>query len=425
MNNSPGTAEKSTTPELPSGVMIGTGEYTTGYVHNSASQSDKSAGVVALTLFDLRQRGKVGSLLMAGTDGSKFPFVRDHLKNRISDVYHHMDVGFTAFPENTSEPNPNAYIDALDSMRPGDFATIFTPDQTHFDIAMQAVTRGIHVLLAKPLVQSLRQHHTLLSEAEKTGALVALEVHKRWDPMYVDARDRIQNLGEFSSFSSYMSQPKSQLETFKHWAAESDISYYLNAHHIDFHAWCMQGRAIPVSVYATGATGVAHAMGLDTEDTISLHVTWKNIESESSAIATYTASWIAPPSDVHSQQRFHYMAQGGELHIDQARRGFQVSTDSTGYQSVNPLFMKYTPDHEGNFAGQSGYGYKSIEAFVDAVAKVNTGKCKPADLSSHLALAGDTLFVTAILEAGRLSLDSRKPINIELDASGLPIALTK
>jgi D-galacturonate reductase len=31
-----------------------------------------------------------------------------------------------------------------------------------------------------------------------------------------------------------MSQPKFQLETFKSWAGiDSDISYYLNSHHID------------------------------------------------------------------------------------------------------------------------------------------------------------------------------------------------
>ncbi|MBM3210935.1 gfo/Idh/MocA family oxidoreductase, partial [Candidatus Poribacteria bacterium] len=43
-------------------LMIGTGEYTTGYVHEKASSSDKSAGVVALTLFDLRRLGKIGRI---------------------------------------------------------------------------------------------------------------------------------------------------------------------------------------------------------------------------------------------------------------------------------------------------------------------------------------------------------------------------
>ena len=34
----------------------------------------------------------------------------------------------------------------------------------------------------------------------------------------------------------YMSQPKLQLSTFKAWVGiSSDISYYLNSHHIDFH----------------------------------------------------------------------------------------------------------------------------------------------------------------------------------------------
>ena len=39
-----------------------------------------------------------------------------------------------------------------------------------------------------------------------------------------------------------MSQPKRQLETFRSWAGKSsDISYYLNSHHIDFCAWALQG----------------------------------------------------------------------------------------------------------------------------------------------------------------------------------------
>ena len=40
-----------------------------------------------------------------------------------------------------------------------------------------------------------------------------------------------------------MSQPKHQLQTFKAWAGKSsDISYYLNSHHVDFHEWVMLGK---------------------------------------------------------------------------------------------------------------------------------------------------------------------------------------
>ena len=61
-------------------------------------------------------------------------------------------------------------------------------------------------------------------------------------------------------------------------------------------------------------------MGIDTEDTITLTVQWVNIETECLGTAIYTSSWIAPPSDVHSQQRWHYMGQKGELQVDQAHR---------------------------------------------------------------------------------------------------------
>jgi hypothetical protein len=58
-------------------LMVGTGEYTTGFVGGGASGSDKKVGVVGLTLFDLRRRGKVGKLSMVGTSGSKFPAIRN------------------------------------------------------------------------------------------------------------------------------------------------------------------------------------------------------------------------------------------------------------------------------------------------------------------------------------------------------------
>ena len=49
-------------------LMVGSGEYTTGYVGGTAADSDKGAGVVALTMFDLRRRGKVDRVGMCGVN---------------------------------------------------------------------------------------------------------------------------------------------------------------------------------------------------------------------------------------------------------------------------------------------------------------------------------------------------------------------
>jgi D-galacturonate reductase len=56
------------------------------------------------------------------------------------------------------------------------------------------------------------------------------------------------------------------------------------------------------------------------------------------------------------------MGQKGEIMADQAHRGYTVTTDADGYSSVNPLYMKYTPDENGHFSGQHG--------FVNAVPRV-------------------------------------------------------
>ena len=86
---------------------------------------------------------------------------------------------------------------------------------------------------------------------------LAVEYHKRFDPIYSDARNRARNLGPFSYFYSYMAQPKQQLDTFRAWAGKSsDINYYLNSHHIDVHNWMVSHMSHPTRVTALAATGV-------------------------------------------------------------------------------------------------------------------------------------------------------------------------
>ena len=133
-----------------------------------------------------------------------------------------------------------------------------------------------------------------------------------------------------------MSQPKSQLETFRAWAGkDSDIrrviysnvsdhgaypvgrrnSYYLSSHHIDVSCWILHGKAVPTRVVASAATGIATGEPYNcvpqTEDTITLLVDWQSLtSSRHRGTAVYTASWTAPQnSGVHSAQRWYYMAE--------------------------------------------------------------------------------------------------------------------
>ena len=343
-----------------------------------------------------------------------------HLYENISLVYNGMDTSLESWPADDTV-DPEAYKKAIDALSPGDAVTIFTPDTTHFPIALYAIERGIHVMITKPAVKLLEHHVALIEAAEKHGVFVYVEHHKRYDPAYWDARVRAQKLGDFNYFYSYMSQPKSQLETFKAWAGvDSDISYYLNSHHIDICDSMVSPLGyVPVKVSASASKGVATSLGCNeaTEDTISLLVHWENKgDPTKHATAVYTASWTAPQrAGVHSNQYFHYLAQSGEININQAKRGYDVAEDSAG-QVVwyNPFYMRYAPDENGNFNGQSGYGYVSIEKFVDACRSINAGISKPADYDDKgLPTLKNTIATTAILEAGRRSIDENREIRIE------------
>ncbi|ETW87432.1 hypothetical protein HETIRDRAFT_469444 [Heterobasidion irregulare TC 32-1] len=401
-------------------LMCGTGEYTTGWTASGASKSDKKIGVVGLTLFDLRRLGKVGKLGMAGVSGGKFPAIRQHLQENIAHVYKDMDISFDNFPEE-GKTDPEAYKTAIDGLSPGDAVIIFTPDSTHYPIAKYALERRLHVLVTKPATQLLSHHLDLITLAKKNDVVCFVEHHKRFDPVYSDARARAAQLGEFNFFNAWMSQPKSQLETFRAWAGkDSDISYYLSSHHIDICCWILQDKAVPTRVVASAATGIATSEPYNcvpqTEDTITLLVDWQSIgSSKHKGTAVYTASWTAPlKAGVHSAQHWYYMGEKGDITVDQAHRGYDVTVDETGKSWYNPFYMKYSPSESGHFDGQRGYGYVSIEKFIDAARSVNAKEVGPSEFDKHgLPTIANTVLTTAILNAGRISLDEKRAVGIK------------
>jgi D-galacturonate reductase len=76
--------------------------------------------------------------------------------------------------------------------------------------------------------------------------------------------------------------------------------------------------------------------------------------------------------------------------------------------------MKYSVSETGDFDGQRGYGYISIEKFVDAARRMNAGHSKAASYDEQgLPTIANTVLTTAILNAGRISLDEKRPVSIK------------
>ena len=403
----------------PNVLVIGRGEYVTGLLRDGSVSKDKGHGVVTLVLADLRRRGLIGKRIgICGTTGAGWDVIREHLARNIG-RYKGLSTEFETFPSDSSGSNPEQYLAAMDSYKPGDIVAIYTSDTTHFKIANEAVKRGMHVLIAKPAFWQLDQHIDLAEKAKRGKVLACIENHKRYDPVYADFKARVDELGDFSFFSAYMSQPECQARHYHPVNINAtDVSLYLNSHHIDYHAWLMGSKAIPIRVTAHASTGVLEkSYGIQTPDTITVVAQWQNAMNGVIGCASYTASWIAQRSDAFTQQRWFYLGSNGEASADQARRGYNIVVDER-LKSPNPLYLNLLPSQAGEFSGQAGYGYQIFEHFVTAVGLIREGLNVADDYIDLLPTLGSTTVVTAILEASRKSLMSNSaPIKIHyLDA---------
>lgn len=121
---------------IPNVLMMGTGEYTTGWTGSGPADSDKRSGVVALCMLDLKRRGKVGRIGMCGTNGTKLKDIRKHMATCLGpQVYKGNDPSCIETWPADDVIDRHAYKEAIKHFSPGDVAIIFTPDDTHFEIA--------------------------------------------------------------------------------------------------------------------------------------------------------------------------------------------------------------------------------------------------------------------------------------------------
>jgi len=74
-----------------------------------------------------------------------------------------------------------------------DFVTIVTPNKWHFEPAMMALERGIHVVLDKPMTFSLEEAVKLKEKVKETGLVLALTHVYSGYPAVKEAKARIAN----------------------------------------------------------------------------------------------------------------------------------------------------------------------------------------------------------------------------------------
>lgn len=97
-----------------------------------------------------------------------------------------------------------AYTNYQELLYEVDAAIVATPTVTHYDIAMDFLNKGKHVLLEKPICESVQKAEMILKKAEETGLILAVGHIERHNPAVNFVKDSMENkrFGELITIAS-------------------------------------------------------------------------------------------------------------------------------------------------------------------------------------------------------------------------------
>jgi UDP-N-acetylglucosamine 3-dehydrogenase len=94
----------------------------------------------------------------------------------------------------------NNYIEMLDREKP-DLVSLVTPTSTHNEIGKEVLNRGIHLLVEKPIADTVRNAEELIKIAERNNLILLVGHIERYNPGVTAIRDKIDKdfFGKISS----------------------------------------------------------------------------------------------------------------------------------------------------------------------------------------------------------------------------------
>lgn len=69
---------------------------------------------------------------------------------------------------------------------------VATPDDLHTPVILAALERGVHVITEKPMCLATGEADAIIELARARGLVVAVDMHKRYDPDHLRIREDIQ-----------------------------------------------------------------------------------------------------------------------------------------------------------------------------------------------------------------------------------------
>ena len=286
--------------------------------------------------------------------------------------------------------------------------SIATQDHLHKDIALYALSKGLHVFVEKPLDVTSQGSFEMINLAEKNNLLLQIDFHKRYDPFHIEIKQIIDQgkFGDFLYGYCYMEDkiivPR---DWFREWVNNTSPMWFLGSNFIDLISWLMNSRV--VSVFAKGQKNKLKELGLDTYDSIQSMISFDN-----EAVVTFDNSWILPEQfSSIVNQGFRLVGTEGIVEADSHNRGTtSCFTSEKGVRNHNSGFM-YPGINRNGKEIYEGYGIKSIQHFAENLSYIKNGGFLE-DLNGTYPSGIDGHEVTKVSEAVHLSLECGESVNI-------------
>lgn len=106
-------------------------------------------------------------------------------------------------------------LDALLQSKP-DAVFVHSPTETHYDVVMDCLKKGIAVYVDKPLSYKLHESEDMAQLAREQGILLAVGFNRRFAPMYVKAKSWLEEAGGFELCVVHKHRVKLQAHNAKH-----------------------------------------------------------------------------------------------------------------------------------------------------------------------------------------------------------------
>lgn len=280
-----------------------------------------------------------------------------------------------------------------------DVLAVATPDHLHTQPILAALERGVHVLTEKPMCLSIQEADEIIALAKQKDRVVAVDMHKRYDPDHLRIKNDIQNrIGAPLYGTAYLEEPlEVSTSTFK-WVESSDPFSYVGPHWTDLiHSYY---GAKPVSLTAVGQKKRLVRDGINAYDAVQVRVDYDNGLS-----MNYHNNWITPADfEGPVNQGHEIVGADGKVESDQQYRGFRFWNAGGGSRTSNNHFTRDVARPDGT-RGYLGYGVDSLTVGLVAVCRMKFAGATRDEVAPLYPTAEEARITTAIVHAAAVVRD--------------------